>query len=167
MLAKILCTAILAIIMRKTHVLMLGIFLILSGCQSWNWNPFAGPAAPAPSKLADDYRPQLDIYTKVDLAPTAPGTITPTLHGTITNIGNRNVDFLKLVIVVDSVFVDSPYHDIRVVKPLTGATGEVTLLPRDGGATSFIVTFNPWHPPTEIRPDNLRVEVKLMELTFK
>jgi len=56
----------------------------------------------------------------------------------ITNTGNKTIDYMKFVATMD---LQGVYHDVRVVKPLTNADGSTTLLARDGGTISFIVSF--------------------------
>jgi hypothetical protein len=115
------------------------------------------------SKLVAEYKDQLDIYSNLERQPAEAGFATPVLHVTVTNTGNRNVNFLKLVITLDhdTGTPTTDYHDIRVLKPLTSPEGETTLLARDGGTTSFLVHFK--NAPSNF---DLRPNIRLTEIGF-
>jgi hypothetical protein len=134
---------------------------VATGCKYFR-PLMPGSSNPSPSKLVAQYSEQLDIHSELEYQRAEAGFATPVLHVTITNTGDRNVNYLKLVITldVDPIPLNGDYHDIRVVKPLTGPDGDTTLLTRDGGATSFLVHFN------NTRFENLRPNIRLTDIGF-
>ncbi len=154
---------------RLAAGVLLGTVPFLSACsgeKTW-YRPWGDSS----TKLAQQYQDQLDIHSRMELTPATPGNVRPVVHVTVTNVGKRNVKALRFVITADPNGIPvssaaSQYHDVRVMRPLTSPNGESTLLPKDGGTTTFLVEFNPIVNDTNLTPDNIATRLRLTEIEF-
>ena len=148
--------------MKFHHIALIAVLPLLGGCKYFR-PLMPGSTSEPSSKLVREYSDQLDIHSSLEKQAAESGMATPVLHVTVTNTGNRNVNYLKLVVVLDigNSPVSGDYHDVRVIKPLTGPDGDTTLLARDGGTTSFLVHFK--NAPDTI---GLQANVRLTEIGF-
>lgn len=145
---------------RFATVVLIAAVPVLSACtgeKTW-YRPWGDSAA----QLAQQYRNQLDIHVTVDQSSNPNH---PVAHVTVTNIGRRDVNYLRFVAVANATFSATDYHDVRVLKPLTSPTGEQTLLPRDGGTTSFLVDFRDYPTPPAANT-RIAVDLRLTEIGF-